>query len=285
MEYNVIDDMHSVLELRGLSMDDFAKDIGVSRITVSNWFNRRTQISEKHISLFYNYAYEKGIRLNRIKEQLYRESRIDPDTILLFHGAKASITGKLALNKNKGTNDFGNGFYCGETLNQAAMFASPYSKSSLYMLLLDPSSLKCKKYDVENDWMLAIAYFRGRLEEYKESKIIKNIIKSHQKIDYIIAPIADNRMYEIIDSFIDGEITDIQCKHCLSATNLGMQYVFVSPKALGHITLLEKCFLADLEKQSYLSERNQNYEINMDKVKMAKKQYRNQGKYIEELLV
>jgi len=31
-------------------------------------------------------------------------------------------------------------------------------------------------------------------------------------------------MFEIIDSFIEGEITDVQCQHCLSATNLGKQY-------------------------------------------------------------
>lgn len=56
-------------------------------------------------------------------------------------------------------------------------------------------------------------------------------------------------MFEIIDSFIDGEITDIQCQHCLSATNLGMQYVFVSEKALSQITLLERCYLTDLAKR------------------------------------
>ena len=33
--------------------------------------------------------------------------------------------------------------------------------------------------------------------------------------------------FEIIDRFIDGEITDVQCQHCLSATNLGKQYVII----------------------------------------------------------
>ena len=36
--------------------------------------------------------------------------------------------------------------------------------------------------------------------------------------------------FEIIDRFIDGEITDVQCQHCLSATNLGKQYVFIGIK-------------------------------------------------------
>ena len=87
-----------------------------------------------------------------------------------------------------------------------------------------------------------------------------------------------------IDSFIDGEITDVQCQHCLSATNLGKQFVFVSQNALDNITLLERCFLTDSEKELYLNTRQESFKMNMDKVKLARKQYRNQGEYIEDIL-
>jgi hypothetical protein len=137
---------------------------------------------------------------------------------------------------------------------------------------------------VDREWMLTIAYFRGRLEDYKDAKIVQNLVDSTRGIDYIVAPIADNRMFEIIDSFIDGEITDVQCQHCLSATNLGMQYVFVSERALSQITLLEKCYLTDLEKEAYLTSRQESFKMNLDKVKLARKQYRNQGDYIEDIL-
>lgn len=100
--------------------------------------------------------------------------------------------------------------------------------------------------------MLTIAYYRGKLQEYVKTETVKKLLKANEGVDYIIAPIADNRMFEIIDSFIEGEITDVQCQHCLSATNPGKQYVFVSEKALDHITLLESCFLTDSENQKYL---------------------------------
>ncbi len=132
--------------------------------------------------------------------------------------------------------------------------------------------------------MLTIAYYRGRLDEYRNTKLVKKLTRALNDIDYIIAPIADNRMFEIIDSFIDGEITDVQCQHCLSATNLGMQYVFVSKRALSGIKLLEKCYLTKLEKDSYLNSRQESFKMNMDKVKLARKQYRNQGEYIEDIL-
>ena len=82
----------------------------------------------------------------------------------------------------------------------------------------------------------------------------------------------------------NGEITDVQCQHCLAATNLGKQYVFVTRRALDRVTLLERCFLAEDEKDYYLRSRQDSFQMNQDKVKLARKQYRNQGKYIEDIL-
>jgi hypothetical protein len=209
---------------------------------------------------------------------------IRDDEVLLFHGAKTKIDGNIRFDCNKRINDFGNGFYCGESLEQSAMFVATHNKSSLYMLKFKPENLKCKKFGVNREWMLTIAYFRGRLDEYSDTEIVKQLAKTTEGIDYIVAPIADNRMFEIIDNFIDGEITDVQCQHCLSATNLGMQYVFVSEKALSHIKLLERCYLTELEKEAYLNSRQESFKMNMDKVKLARRQYRNQGEYIEDIL-
>lgn len=284
MEYNLIQDMESVLELTGYSMEQFAGDLGVSRITVSNWINGKTAVSPRHVDDFYRYAFGKGIYLNKIKEQFYREDMISGEEVLLFHGARSEIVGGLGLDHNKRINDFGNGFYCGESLEQSAMFVAGHKKSSIYMLKFDPRGLTCRRFHTDRDWMLTIALFRRRLEQYADSNVVSHLRKSVEEADYIIAPIADNRMFEIIDSFIDGEITDVQCQHCLSATNLGLQYVFVSEKALSRITMLERCYLADPEKDAYLRSRQESFKMNMDKVKLARRQYRNQGQYIEDIL-
>jgi hypothetical protein len=285
MDFMVTQDIESVMEIMDYTMENLADELGVSRITISNWVNHKNAMSEKHMDGFYSYVFRKGIRLNKIKEQFYREDMVKDDEVLLFHGAKTKIEGKLGIDCNKRINDFGNGFYCGESLEQSAMFVATYKKSSLYMLTFDPGNLKCKKFGVNRDWMLTIAYYRGRLEEYLDTAIVKHLAKTTEGIDYIVAPIADNCMFEIIDSFIDGEITDVQCQHCLSATNLGMQYVFVSERALSHINLLEHCYLTDFEKEAYLNSRQESFKMKLDKVKLARKQYRNQGKYIEEILV
>lgn len=284
MDYLVTTDIESILEIAGISMEKLAAELNVSRVTISNWVNQRTTISETNMAELYRFAYRKGIRLNKIKEQFYREDMVRENEVLLFHGAKTRIEGELRIDMNKRINDFGNGFYCGESLEQSAAFVSNQKDSSLYMLKFQPADLRSKRYMVDREWMLTVAFYRGRLEEFKDSTVVTQLKKSMEGIDYIVAPIADNRMFEIIDQFIDGEITDIQCQHCLSATNLGMQYVFLTEKALSHITLLERCYLSDLEKEAYLTARHESFGINHDKVKLARKQYRNQGEYIEDIL-
>lgn len=282
--YQLTQDIEIVRELLELTTEEMAKEIGVSRITLNNWLTGKRKISELNLEIFYNFAFRSGIRLNKIKEQLYKEELSEKQHVLLFHGAKNIIEGPISVGKSRKNNDFGQGFYCGENLEQSAMFVSAFSNSSLYMLDFNREGLNYKKYNVDREWMLTIAYYRERLGEFANSEIIAELIGKNKDIDYFIAPIADNRMFEIIDSFIDGEITDVQCQHCLSATNLGNQYVFVSQKAINQIRMLEHCFLAQEEKEYYLNSRKEFVEINRDKVKIARRQYRGKGKYIEEIL-
>ncbi len=253
-------------------------------MTLNNWRLDESKIRQINLSAFYGMAFRRGIRLNKIKEQLYKEEYSNGSHRVLFHGAKTVIDGKLDITKSRKNNDFGQGFYCGENLEQSVMFVLGFPKSSLYMIDFDPAGLREKRFTVDRDWMLSIAYFRGRLKEFENSAVISELIAGIKGIDYIIAPIADNRMFEIIDSFVEGEITDVQCKHCLSATNLGNQYVFLTEKALGQIQILEHCYLCSEEKEYYLRSGRESVNISLDKVKIARKQYRGQGRYIEEIV-
>ena len=203
---------------------------------------------------------------------------------LLFHGAKSSIAGELNLHAGRANNDFGQGFYAGESYEQAISFISGFEKSSVYFLDFNYENLKCKRYEVNQEWMMTIAYYRGVLEEYESHPIVKKLIEESRDCDYIIAPIADNRMFQIINSFIGGEITDEQCKHCLAATHLGSQYVFISDKAIKQVKLIERCYISGNEKEYYKNIRTDDTKLGDDKVKLAKIQYRGKGRYIDEIL-
>lgn len=281
--FRVAADIEIIQELLGLSVAELAQQLGVTHQTIYNWKTNEEQVTAKNLEKIYNFSYSKKIRLNKIKEQFCREECVAGHQIL-FHGSKTYIDGTLSVEKARDGNDFGRGFYCGESLEQSAMFVSSYHTSSLYIVDFDPAGLKYVQLGVTRDWMLMIAYFRKRLDAYADHPIIQDLLARLDGVDYIIAPIADNRMFEIIDSFIDGEITDVQCQHCLSATNLGNQYVFITPKALSQVKLLHHCYLAQAEKKAYLSAKMDEHKISNDKVKLARKQYRGQGDYIEDIL-
>ncbi len=282
--YNVYDDIEIIRDLLGLSVQEFADRIHIHPSTIYRWKDSETNISPKNLETIYDFAFQQKIRLNKIKAQLFQED-CPNGHVVLFHGAKTCIDGPLSIEKSRKTNDFGQGFYCGESLEQSAMFVSNYPESSLYIVDFDKKGLKGLKLGVEQDWMLMIAYFRGKLAQHAQNPVILNILSKLEGVDYIVAPIADNRMFQIIDSFIDGEITDVQCQHCLSATNLGNQYVFVTPEALQNVTLLRRCYLAAAEKNYYISARSEDSKVSNDKVKIARKQYRGQGQYIEDILL
>lgn len=283
MDYNFREDLKAIREILELSQQELARQIDVQQTTISRSELKKTVPTKEVMEKVYNFAHEKKIQLNLLKEMSWKE-KLNKDHILLFHGSKDTIIGKLSNNKGRSNNDFGLGFYARENFQQASSFVVNFDASSVYLIDFDKKGLKGKKYDVDQDWMMTIAYYRGSLEEYKDHPIIKNLIKESEDCDYIVAPIADNRMFQIIDSFIQGEITDEQCKHCLAATNLGYQYVFKSDLAISHLKLLERCYLSRGERNHYRNIKSSEVKLGEDKIKLAKKEYRGKGKYIDEIL-
>lgn len=283
MNYNFSEDISSIREILNLSQCDFAEQIGVEQVTISRNELQKTAPSKKLLESVYTFAFAKNIKINKLKEMFWRDN-LGVNEKLLFHGAKSEIQGAIDIHKGRKNNDFGQGFYAGESYEQSISFVSGFENSSVYYISFNERDLKCKKYEVNQDWMLTIAYYRGALNEYKEHPIIKKLVEQSRNCDYIIAPIADNRMFHIINLFIEGELTDEQCRHCLAATNLGMQYIFVSKKAISHTKLIERCYISTNEREYYKNVRSSEARLGDDKVKLARRRYRGEGRYIDELL-
>ena len=284
VNYKIDEDVKLIRELLDLSQQQFAERIAVDATTVARWETRKMEASEDNIDKIYTYAFNNNIFINDIKAQLYYEDLSNENKLVLFHGAKNIIDGSIDIDHSKSNNDFGKGFYCGESFEQSSLFVSGFDTSSVYIISFDPQNLSHIKYKVNQEWMLTIAYFRGRLKAYDNHPTIKRLINKLNGMDYLIAPIADNRMFRIIDSFIEGEITDEQCIHCLAATNLGFQYVFKTEKALSQVEILERCYLCSKEKERYQSKRLEDNKIGDSKIKMARRQYRGKGQYIDDIL-
>lgn len=283
MEYSFKQDLKAIRDVMNLSQEELADKLGVEQITISRNEQGHTKPSDKLMEKVYVYAFENNIKLNRLKEMLWSEN-LKSSHKLLFHGAKGSIEEPLSPYKSRKNNDFGQGFYTGESYEQAISFISGFERSCVYFLDFDDADLTAKKYEVNQEWMMTIAYYRGALDEYKDHPMVKKLVEQSRECDYIIAPIADNRMFQIINSFIFGEITDEQCRHCLAATNLGSQYVFLNEKAVNQLQFVERCYISENEKEYYKSKRSSDTKLGEDKVKLARIQYRGKGKYIDEIL-
>ena len=277
-------DVKIIRELLDISQQELAEDIGTSYEVINRWENANVIPEDNNINSLYSYAYKKKIYLNIIHEQMLKDTYNDQNNIVLFHGSKKGINEEIDLNHSKIINDFGKGFYLGETFEQAATYIA-YSKSHyIYSFLLNIENLKIIKFNVEEEWMFAIAYYRGWIDEYQDHPIIKSIKDKVENADIIIAPIADNKMFDLIDEFVSGMTTDLQCVKALSATNLGFQYVVKSEKAINQLKILSEMFLCEEEKKGYVNKRLDANKVGLDKVQIARIEYKNKGKYIKELL-
>ena len=268
-----------------LTETELSNDLGVTYETVNNWKHNRKSIDTSNLDKLYSFAFDKGIKINSIYEQLLKENNVYDGNIVLFHGAKKEFTMPIDIDNNsKNNNDFGKGFYLGENYEQAANYISTINTNKVYAFRLNTDDLKIYKFDVDNRWMLAIAYFRGWIKDYESHNIVKKILKAIDDVDVIVAPIADNRMFDIINEFVENEITDEQCRHALAATNLGYQYVLKTKKAVGSITYLQEMFVCSKEKKICTESRFALINNGLQKVKIARIEYKNKGHYIEEIL-
>lgn len=274
-------DCKTIREYYGLTQEDLCNLTGVSRVTVARLETNAHIPSAPSLEAIYGYSYESGMRLNEDHANVMEDDK--KDRILLFHGSKNEITKPLSLSFSKSVNDFGSGFYAGETYHQAASFISSSRSHFVYAFYLNTNGLKVYEISADLEWMISISYFRGRIEEYKNHPLVQKIISKIKGCDVLIAPIADNSMYETLNEFASKKITDEQCRHSIRANYLGKQYVFMNEKALSSIEEMTSLYVSEEEKRHFKQMKIEQFELSKTKIEMAKINFRRKGKFIDEI--
>lgn len=150
-----------ICEVLQVNESELAKKLGISLETINNWKFERKGIRSATLEKVYSFAFDNGIVLNNIYEQLLKEEYEDDRDIVLFHGAKRTFTIPIDFVANsKPTNDFGVGFYLCETFEQATNYISVLNQNIVYCFHLNLTGLRTYKFNVNTEWMIAIAYFR-----------------------------------------------------------------------------------------------------------------------------
>lgn len=276
-DYNIAEDIEFLMECERINHAEFSTRTKVSRTTLIEIIKNnkaRTDVYEK----IYSYAFNKKYRINSVKEELLKEKY----PTILFHGSKEGLS-KVSVWGSRDNCDFGSGFYMGETYHQALSFVCENENSCVYSFRCSLDGFKIKAFECNLEWMLAICYYRGTLNSYKNNTTLKKIIAEVESADVIIAPIADNKMFYIMAQFTDGEINADVALHSLSASKLGLQYVFKTDKAIDRLIPVERYYISKPEREdckTRLIERG--FEIDT-KLKLAKRKYKT-GLYIEEIL-
>lgn len=282
MKYTFSEDLIKYRKLENLTQEELSNKTGISRVTIARAEAKLYEPSRVTMEIFYSYLYDNGFKINEVVSQLLDDNK--GKRSIFFHGSKGEIEGPIDIKHSLEGKDFGNGFYMGETYLNAACWALNRNDSNVYAIYFDnEQKLKSHIFGVDLDWMIAILAYRGCIDQYLNNEKVKKVLDMVENCDYIIAPIADNMMYDILNEFASGSITDEQCLHCLSANQLGKQIVFLNDNACSHLKIVKKFFLSKSERKDLANIKEENNRLGMQKVSLVKQEYRRKGKYIDEL--
>ena len=100
----------------------------------------------------------------------------------------------------------------------------------------------------------------------------------------IVGYIANDRMYTELSRFFNRTLTDVALINCLSALDLGKQYVAISEKACKQIKIVSKQPISYLElamlKDMSVTRRKEGVAL----AEEIEVKYRREGKFFDEIL-
>ncbi len=278
MNYNVKEDIELYNHCDYFNNDELLKRTKLNKNTLYKIIQDNLFVDEINEKI-YTYFYDNKYNINYVKSSFLLNNS---NNKILFHGSKYGLK-MVTIDGSRNKCDFGSGFYLGESYIQASSFIYENEQSSVYSFECNLEDLKILNFKSSKEWLIAICYYRGTINKYSNSKIVQDIIKQIEQSDIIIAPIADNKMFNIMNLFASGDINiDVTVK-ALEASNLGLQYVFKTQKAIDKLIPIDRYYICDKER---IDIRNKviDRSSKVDNIlKEALRLYRN-GLFIEEVL-
>lgn len=266
-----------------MSQEQFAMALGTSVVSINRWENGKSvpnQMAQKNI---YQFCKENNIDVAEMVIEMFRSEQNNDGRSIFYHGSKKGIIGNIAPS-SRAECDFGPGFYAGTDTLQPLTLVCAEDNPKFYVVEFELSGLKVFNVDIGMDWALMIAYYRKQMEKVKGSPIYEKYAHFADGYDVIVGYIANDRMYTELARFFNGTITDVALLKCLSALNLGKQYVAVTQKACDQIKIIEEHNLYPLEclalQEKSATRRNEGITLADEIVK----QYRREGQFFDEII-
>lgn len=265
-----------------MNQEQFASALGTTPLSINRWENGKTLPNRMAQTQLYNFCKEHAIDV----AQLIIDTKAYADTdnkLILYHGSKKGIIGDIApISRNEC--DFGSGFYMGTNTLQPLTLVCNEDKPKFYTVELDLTGLKVLTVEIGMDWAMLIAYYRKEMEGAKGTPIYEKYAHMADGYDVIIGYIANDRMYTELSRFFNKTLTDVALINCLSALDLGKQYVAISEKACKQIKIVKEEPLSQLELSLL---KDMSAERRKEGIALAEEievKYRREGKFFDEIL-
>ncbi len=265
-----------------MNQEQFASSLGTTPLSINRWENGKTLPNRMAQTQLYNFCKERSIDVTKLIVDTKAYADTD-NKLILYHGSKKGITGDVAPISREEC-DFGRGFYMGTSTLQPLTLICNEDKPKFYAVELDLTGLKVLTVDIDMDWAMLIAYHRKEMESAKETAVYEKYAHMADGYDVIIGYIANDRMYTELFRFFNKTLTDVALIHCLSALDLGKQYVAISEKACRQIKILKEEPLSPLELALL---KDMSAERRKEGVALAEEievKYRREGKFFDEIL-
>ena len=265
-----------------MNQEQFASSLGTTPLSINRWENGKTLPNRMAQTQLYNFCKERSIDVAKLIVDTKAYADTD-NKLILYHGSKKGITGDVAPISREEC-DFGRGFYMGTSTLQPLTLICNEDKPKFYAVELDLTGLKVLTVDVGMDWAMLIAYHRKEMESAQGTAVYEKYAHMADGYDVIIGYIANDRMYTELFRFFNKTLTDVALINCLSALDLGKQYVAISEKACRQIKILKEEPLSPLELALL---KDMSAERRKEGVALAEEievKYRREGKFFDEIL-
>lgn len=168
--------------------------------------------------------------------------------ITIYHGSSRIIR-QPSYGIGKTYNDYGQGFYCTESLELAKEwactegldgYANKYEIDTEGLNILDLSS---EGYNILN-WLSLLMLNRKMnlstpIAKKAKEYLIQNFLPESNKYDVIIGYRADDSYFSFARSFMSNEISLKQLEYAMKLGKLGEQFVLKSKKAFDQIKFID----------------------------------------------
>lgn len=265
-----------------MNQEQFATALGTTVQSINRWENGKTlpnNMAQKQL-----YQFCKGNNID-ICDQIIKSKEFahTDDKLILYHGSKKGVKGDIAPISREEC-DFGQGFYMGTTALQPLTLVCAEAKPKFYTVELDLTGLKVLRVGIDMDWAMLIAYYRKEMEDAKGTAIYEKYSHFADGYDVIVGYIANDRMYTELTRFFNRTLTDIALINCLSALDLGMQYVAITEKACKQIKIIKEESLYPLELSALIDLSVMRRKEGIALAEDIEVKYRREGKYFDEIL-